>query len=303
MIFVIKHGWFTRCKYKPIKADHVLMELQCRTRHGDAFTRTDLVALLGTSTLLLLLLLTGAWSTGDRSRQAVCFNHHRLLARAWLDYANDHAGKLVGNLDGGGVMSLSNSNLTWVLGWLDFLGGSPTGANTNTLYLTKYSPLAPYLDGDTRTFRCPADFSLSRGSQGSPRVRSYSMNGYLGRISSWTAGYRTMKQLGDIGPMTPSRLFVFIDEREDSINDGVLFCDMTGYAPRDPRFFTIIDFPAFWHGGGATLSFADGHVESWLWRDPRTIPQLKSGQSLALGIASPNNVDVARIQDITTRPR
>ena len=286
-----------------MKADHVLIELQCRPRHRDAFTRTDLVALLGTSTLLLVLLLTGAWSTGERSRQAVCFNHHRLLARAWLDYANDHAGKLVGNLEGGGVMSLSYSNLTWVLGWLDFGGGFPPGADTNTLYLTKYSPLAPYLDGDARTFRCPADFSLSRGSQGSPRVRSYSMNGYLGRVSGWSAGYRTIRQLGDISPMTPSRLFVFIEEQENSINDGVFFCDMTGYLPRDPRGFTIIDFPAAWHGGGATLSFADGHVESWLWRDRRTTPLLKFGQPLALGQISPNNVDVARLQDVTTRPQ
>jgi hypothetical protein len=48
--------------------------------------------------------------------------------------------------------------------------------------------------------------------------------------------------------------------------------------------------------GGDTFSFADGHVEAWTWRDARTMPQHNPGQYLSLGLASPANPDVARLQ-------
>ena len=112
------------------------------SRSFGAFTRINLLAVIGTGALVVLLLLTSGWSTVGRSRQSLCFNRQRELSRAWLQYAADHDGKFVGNLDGGEVLNLANSNRTWMLGWLDFAGGSPPGANTNLLLLTEYSPLS-----------------------------------------------------------------------------------------------------------------------------------------------------------------
>lgn len=263
------------------------------------FSRTDLFALLCTASLLVLLLFTSGASSATRSRLAVCLNNHKQLSRAWLGYAEDNGGKLVGNLDGGNVSILSNSNLTWVLGWLDF--STRNGENTNTLFLTKYSPLAPYLGHSSAPFQCPADFSKSEARSNLRHVRSVSMNGYLGSQFSWTSGYRLYRSTSDVTDPAPSRTFVFIDEREDSINGGMFQMDMSGYDPQNPSAYRLVDFPADWHDRSANLSFADGHAETWRWRDPRTRPGHKSGQSLSLAVSSPNNVDVARLHEVTSR--
>jgi len=62
-----------------------------------------------------------------------------------------------------------------------------------------------------------------------------------------------------------------------------------------------VDYPADWHNRGANLSFADGHTETWRWRDSRTMPLHRTGASIPLAVASPNNPDVARIQAATSR--
>lgn len=219
-------------------------------------------------------------------------------------YSDDNNGVLVGNLDGGGVQSIANSNKTWVLGWVDFTGGnsfSPAqggNADTNTLLLTRYSPLAAYLGRSPAVFKCPADKSLSRGRTGAPRVRSISMNGYVGeRGGPYTAGYRQFKTTADVSLKGPTKTWVCHDEREDSINDGWFAVNMAGYDPVQPSQYTIVDYPASYHNRAGGFSFADGHSEIKKWLDGRTTPNLKSGQLIPLGVSSPKNPDVDWMQD------
>ena len=63
----------------------------------------------------------------------------------------------------------------------------------------------------------------------------------------------------------------------------------------------MVDYPGDRHNRAGNLSFADGHVESWRWKDPRTTPLHRSGAPLVLAVPSPNNPDVARIQNATSR--
>jgi len=118
--------------------------------------------------VLIILQLPSAASARGKGQSASCLNNHQQLVRAWQLYADANSGRLVGNLDGGDVSVLANSNKTWVLGWFDFNGGT-LGANTNTLNLTNYSPLAPYLNRQASVFKCPVDSSLSKGRTGTPR--------------------------------------------------------------------------------------------------------------------------------------
>src|SRR5262245_17734347 len=116
-----------------------------------AFTLTDLITVVA----VLLVLGAAQWPSmaniNGKGKLASCLDNHRQLARAWQSYAQDNEGRLVGNLDGGSVSILSNSNITWVLGWFDFIGGnafppkSGGRANTNTYVLNRLSPLATYL--------------------------------------------------------------------------------------------------------------------------------------------------------------
>jgi prepilin-type processing-associated H-X9-DG protein len=64
----------------------------------------------------------------------------------------------------------------------------------------------------------------------------------------------------------------------------------------------VVDFPAAYHNRAGNLVFADGHVETWRWQDPRTTPLHRLGRLIPLVVVSPNNVDIARIQAATNRP-
>ncbi|HXT39067.1 MAG TPA: hypothetical protein VN887_03500, partial [Candidatus Angelobacter sp.] len=120
------------------------------SRRDRAFTFTDLITVLAVVFILIAVQLPSMANTRGKGQVASCLSNHRQLVRAWQWYAQDNNGLLVGNLDGGGVSVLANSNKTWVLGWFDFNGGTSFGApggasDTNTLLLTQFSQLAPYL--------------------------------------------------------------------------------------------------------------------------------------------------------------
>jgi prepilin-type processing-associated H-X9-DG protein len=93
----------------------------------------------------------------------------------------------------------------------------------------------------------------------------------------------------------PSLTWVFMDEREDSINDGFFVVDVAAQ-------YAIIDYPASYHNGAAGLSFADGHTEYHKWVEPTTTPQLVPGQNLPSGAkpTSPNDLDMQWLVPRTT---
>jgi len=119
------------------------------------------------------------------------------------------------------------------------------------------------------------------------------------RGGPYTSAYRQFNKISEIVSPKPSEAFVFIDEREDSMNDGWFPINMDGFDPRNPKAYQIVDYPADWHNQAANLSFVDGHGETWRWRDPRTTPPHTRGY-LTLGVSSTNNPDVARLQAATS---
>ncbi len=261
-----------------------------------AFTRMELLVTLGVMSLLLALHAAATPHAKSQTETAGCLSNLRRLGLAWLMYASDHGGAVPGNFDGGYVPT----NQTWCSGWLDYTG-APDNTNV-TLVLT--SQLGKYSRTPT-IYRCPADHSRSRGATGAPRVRSISMNGYVGNPLAagrpYTSGYRNFKYLDDFSDPSPARAFVFIDEREDSINDGWFAVDMSSYSPPNPAADVIVDYPADWHDRGAGLSFVDGHAETWHWQDTRTTPRRVPGALIPLGVSAPTNVDIARLQDASSR--
>src|ERR1035441_2475921 len=120
-----------------------------------------------------------------------------------------------------------------------------------------------------------------------PRVRSVSMNNCVG------TGSITGPRYGVSFPLCsnfaqiklPAYMFVLLDEREDSINDGCFETD-------PDTLYQVVDYPASYHNNAAGFSFADGHSEIHRWKDPRTMPVLHPGQSLALNVNLPGDGDV-----------
>jgi hypothetical protein len=254
------------------------------------FTRADLATLLTLFAIMLLLQFRiFGGSPGRTSRTAACIANQQRLALAWNLYAADNFGRLPNNYAGANA----NADL-WVKGTLDFASSQPD--NTNVTQITG-GLLWPYVQ-NLSCYICPADPVRTRNRSGTnltPLVRSYSINAYL-KGSAWTAGYHVFKNQNEI--RKPQEMFVFIDERYDSINDSMFYVDMNGY-PANAAATAIVDYPGFYHDNGAVIAFADQHVEHWIWSDPRTTPPPRS-TDLTLNVPSPNNRDMVRLQTVTT---
>jgi len=94
--------------------------------------------------------------------------------------------------------------------------------------------------------------------------------------------------------------------REDSVNWGNFMTYMAGYSPTDPSQYGFDgDYPGMYHHLACGFSFADGHSEIKRWLDPRTMPPLTVGANPLFSVftQTPGNVDVAWLQDHSTRPR
>jgi prepilin-type processing-associated H-X9-DG protein len=162
-------------------------------------------------------------------------------------------------------------------------------------------------------WRCPADKTTGINQQGQPvpRVRSFAINPAVGGTSdpncaglSWLdlSTYKVFYKLGDMLNPGPSRTFVFLDERPETLSESVFYLSMNGY-PYQPSAVSFYDYPGQYHSGAGNMSFADGHTDQRKWKDSRTTPpQLTpNGSGYPAGLASPNNPDLFWLQDRCTR--
>ena len=108
-----------------------------------------------------------------------------------------------------------------------------------------------------------------------------------------TGNYRVFLKTSDITQLSPSGLFLFQDVHPDNICFPAFIVRMPG---DEESFF---HYPSSQHGGRGALTFADGHLETHRWIDPRTTPPVNGG-ILAHWDASPGNRDLSWIRDRTT---
>lgn len=258
--------------------------LTCSPSRGSAFTLVELLVLTGMVALWALMLAPALARTSVRNPALQCMNNLQQLQRAHAMYADDNSGRLVQNV---GSSSLDLNN--WATGWLDWTSGSPGGANTNAQYLTN-AALGPYTARTVRIYKCPAD---KFPSQVGPRLRSYSMNGFVGGTTEQTlygyTTYRIFLKDSDFTAPGPAKTCVFVDEHPDSINDATIEMLMPA-AGSWPTYTTWEDVPASYHNGAGAFSFADGHAEIHKWVDANTSqPVLKLIECAATGTTSPND--------------
>lgn len=239
---------------------------------------------------VLAMLMPGLARSQARAHGVFCMNNLKQLQIGWTMYAEDHQDWLPG-VAGGSFPGPGK----WVSGWLDF---SSSSDNTNTIYLSdhRYSQLAAYLKSVT-VFRCPSDQSNAQiGGHTYHRVRSVSMNCWMNYVGSSSIGqdeYQVFRKFNQIVDPAPSKAWVFIDEREDSINDGLFQTNLKNRG----GLARIVDYPASYHNRAAGIAFADGHGDIKHWTDRRTTPEMKTGQLVALDVPSPFNADVAWFQE------
>ena len=133
--------------------------------------------------------------------------------------------------------------------------------------------------------------------QFSPRLRSYSLNCYMGwegpldERLTWSSSKVFRKHSEIPAAAMPGGAFLFQDVHPNSI------CwPYFGVYMNQDSFF---NFPNSSHNRGGVLSFADGHVERHRWQDQRTITAFSSDYHQHHD-QSIRNVDLAWLRDRAT---
>jgi prepilin-type N-terminal cleavage/methylation domain-containing protein/prepilin-type processing-associated H-X9-DG protein len=280
------------------------------------FTLIELLVVIAIIAVLASLLLPVLVMARMRAQTAQCISNMKQMQTAWFLYSTDNQDYLAPNSDAtGGSHGRDAADPSWVAGDMYLVANnlSDLDESTNMDYLVgrQFAPFGSLglytLNG--KIYHCPADNSrVAYNGASYPRVRSISMNGWVGYDTrDWSQPaappfYKLNVKLSDIVHPGPSGTWVFIDERENSINDGWFALDMVDRRARA----TWLDLPATRHNHGAVLSFADGHAEYKHWQDPRTLlssltPATTTTITIgAPGTPSPNNADIAWLQQHTT---
>ena len=278
--------------------------------HPPAFSLVELLVVIAIIGILAAMLLPALGKTKLKAQGIYCMNNHRQLALAWRMYTEDNNDVLpFASEDSTSAATLAaTAPYSWVTGTLDF--NPANRSNWDPEQDIKKSPLWKYCGTSLAIWRCPADDSrVTVNGVSRPRVRSMSMNIYLGgwggtdgHWGSPISNYRIYRKFSDFTDLPPVGMFVLLDMREDSIDMGNLCVNMAGW-PDQPQNYLFWDLPGNYHHGACGFSFADGHAEIKKWRDSRTTPPLARNGYVNDVFVSPNNQDIAWLQQHATRPK
>jgi len=251
-----------------------------------AFTLIELLVVIAIIAILAAMLLPALAKAKGRAHAVKCMSNTRQIMLGWLLYTGDFDDKMPTKLYANGAF------------W-----GDPDNTNAAKLLDPNQSQLAAYVKS-SEVYKCPAD--RYPDPQTGTRLFSISANAFLSGVSVTVATPsqipgRTYNPKGvlkvtSLNKPGAANVFVTLDEHPSSIDDAL--CHVTGGYSLPNGL--IRNIPASYHyGGGANLSFADGHSEIKKWKDARTKPAVVVGSRLPVNSPqpSPGNEDLMWIND------
>lgn len=270
----------------------------------DGFTLIELLVVIAIIAILAALLLPVIGRAHERARLAQCVNNFRQLQYAWQLYANDNADVAFQAYAVNDEYQRSKKQISspwwWVSGELSYQPNNFDNISVVNLIDPDRAAIGLYIQ-NAAIFKCPSDRStaLWHGKR-FLRVRSYSYSSDWGLAAgqltgdplhqgglnvSWQKIY-TVRNL--------STAITFIEQHEDSLGYPWFTLPIKLERISDPR----VDIPASRHNGNCAVAFADGHVESKKWVDPRTkVPVIGKNQQYLPSGALVGNPDIAWLSD------
>ncbi len=239
------------------------------------------------------MLLPALANSKSKAKRILCLNNLKQLHLVWSLYPSDNGETLPFN----GSAATALPTPLWIGGETHTF--VPAFTNTQYLLDKKFASFAEYLKS-AAVYKCPEDKSLQIiGTAKIPKIRSYSLNGYLGTpsgITVQTPNYKIFKKTSNLATTAePSRIFAFQDVNPENL------C-LPAFAVRMPgdSITGFYHYPSGLHKKSGVLIFADGHAESRRWVDPRTLKTVLPPVIIGHGNGSLNNPDLLWLQQRTT---
>jgi prepilin-type N-terminal cleavage/methylation domain-containing protein/prepilin-type processing-associated H-X9-DG protein len=234
--------------------DCVQYHVCCRQRWGQrAFTLIELLVVIAIIAILAALLLPALSNAKAQAQSVQCLSNLKQLQTAWHMYVGDNGDVAAPNwFENDPTINASYSAPgSWVVGNAK---ADQTSSNIQS------GVLFPYLNS-VGVYHCPTDTSTVQSIPGLVRFRSYSMSVQFNSNPDYP-GFGPIP-VTKLSQMTnTSGIFLFLDEDEQSIDDGAF-----GTYPYSSTQWD--NLPSNRHDQGANFTFIDGHAQRWRWRWPK----------------------------------